>query len=224
MCHKSIQTSRLTTRVSKKGLKLSHFGSKPKIIEPYFYRLQANEWDNIFQGLLLLQALPFLSGVPTRDPYLDEWRFETFLNSHYENNSESESASRYIVEPPHTSTIDYSKVRSSDFIKILYHLKYLIYVTYRMHDIRHAEGRIVGLNVWKTLFILARCFNDLLWKIGKREIVRLYLQTDSKRSLYDCSFLCYFHLIIYISNILSNVWIFCKIVQIKINRFQIQVN
>ena len=174
-----------------------------------------------FSGAVASSGFTILVGSPDSGPLSRRMKIWDVLN---ENNSESESASRYIVEPPHTSTIDYSKVRSSDFIKILYHLKYLIYVTYRMHDIRHAEGRIVGLNVRKTLFILARCFNDLLWKIGKWEIVRLYLQTDSKRSLYDCSFLCYFHLIIYISNILSNVWIFCKILQIKINRFQILVN
>ena len=48
---------------------------------------------------------------------------------HNKNNNESESANRYIVQPPLTSTVDDSKVRSSDFIKILYHL---IYVTYAM--------------------------------------------------------------------------------------------
>ena len=82
-------------------------------------------------------------------------------------------------------------------------------MSHKLCHIRHAEGRIVGLNVRKTLFILGRCFDDLLWQIGKWEIVRLYLQTDPKRSLYDCPILWYFDLIIYNSNIPSNVLLFC---------------
>ena len=57
--------------------------------------------------------------IPSRDSRLilmTNWDVPT------ENNSESESASRYIEQPPLTSTVDDSKVRSSDFIRILCHI------------------------------------------------------------------------------------------------------
>ena len=42
------------------------------------------------------------------------------------NNSKSESANRYIVQPPLTSTVDDSRVRSSDVSKIWRHTDFLV--------------------------------------------------------------------------------------------------
>ena len=140
MSHKPIRISRLTTPVSKNGLKLSHFRIQIKDYRTLFSPITSDWMKRHFSGAVASSGFIILVGSrPSRHPTRDPQRMQNW-DVHNKNNNESESARRYIVQPPLTSTVDDSKVRSSDFIKILYHL---IYVTYRMW---HTPCR--GANRW----------------------------------------------------------------------------